>query len=578
MASIWGELKRRNVVRVALAYVIVGWLILQFADVLVPLLTLPEWVGRLIFLLLLVGFPLAVFFAWAYELTPEGLKKEKEVDRSQSITHITGRKLDFIIIGVMAVAIAYFLVDKFVGVGEEPPTGVAVSEDRKSIAVLPFANRSASEEDAFFVDGLHDDLLTHISKIGSIKTISRTSVMQYRDTNKTIPQIAKELGVATIMEGGVQRAGDTIRINVQLIDAATDEHLWAQTYDRQLTAASIFAIQSEIATAIAKELRATLSLDEQQRLATVPTESLPALEAYFLGKQRMATRVTDDLTEAVDLFQRAIELDPDFALAYVGLADSSHILLMRGGVSSDEMNTKSELAINKALELDDRLGEAYASLGLLKTDIDNESAEAAYKRALELNPSYASAHQWYSMLLGNLGRREEELAHIQIAVELDPLSAVINHNLASTYISLGRFDEAMAQFKRNIAVNPTFPGTYDGIGSLYRRVYGKLDKAVPWYEKVIASDPGNSNGLATLGQLVLDLGDDEQAEYWISRSRELAPDGFSTNVAMHILHIYRGEDDQAADYAQKVLDAIPREWMGRVAAAYLRDRDLRSGR
>jgi len=217
-----------------------------------------------------------------------------------------------------------------------------------SIAVLPLANRSASEEDVFFVDGLHDVLLTQISKIGSIKTISRTSVMQYRDTNKTIPQIADELGVATIMEGGVQRAGDTIRINVELIDATTDEHLWAEIYDRQLTAASIFAIQSEIATAVAEALRATLSLDERQRLATIPTENLPALEAYFLGKQAIATRVTAKLAQAVDHFQRAIELDPNFALAYVGLADTYRLQANYAGFPRDEMNVKGQTAVDRA--------------------------------------------------------------------------------------------------------------------------------------------------------------------------------------------------------------------------------------
>jgi tetratricopeptide (TPR) repeat protein len=365
---------------------------------------------------------------------------------------------------------------------------------------------------------------------------------------------------------------------VQLIDAVTDEHLWAQTYDRQLTAASIFAIQSEIATAIAEELRAALSLDEQQRLATVPTKSLPALEAYFLGKQRMATRVTDDLAEAVDLFQRAIELDPDFALAYVGLADTYTLQVGYAGFPQDEMSARSELAINKALELDDRLGEAYASLGLLKMDIDPESAEAAFKRALELNPNYASAHQWYFFLLGRFGRLEEALAHIKIAVELDPLSAIVNDNLAWAYLNLGRHDEAMAHFKKYIKIDPEFPGPYNGIGSLYWRVYGLLDKAVPWFEKRVAIDPSNSNGLAWFGLLVLDLGDDEQAEYWISRSRELAPDGFDSNLAMHILHAYRGEDDQATDYALIVLNTYPREWEGRVAAAYLRDRDLQPGR
>lgn len=448
-----------------------------------------------------------------------------------------------------------------------------------SIAVLPFVNRSAREEDAFFVDGLHDDLLTHISKIGSIKTISRTSVMQYRNTSKTIPQIAKELGVATIMEGGVQRAGDTIRINVQLIDAATDEHLWAQIYDRQLTAVNIFAIQSEIATAIAEALRATLSLDEQQRLAIVPTQSLPALEAYFLGKQRMATRITDNLAEAVDLFQQAIELDPDFALAYVGLADTYLLQIDYTGLPPDEMRTKSELAINKALALDDRLGEAYASLGLLKKGgslkyIDPQGAETAFKRALELNPNYASAHHWYRILLSNAGRFEEGLAHIKIAVELDPLSGVMNHNLAQSYVNLGRFDEAMAQHKKNIEMNPEYPGAYEGIGTLYWSVYGQLDKAVPWYEKMVALDPRNSTRLFRLGVLFLDLGDDEQAEYWFSRSRELAPDGIFTNFAMAILHAYRGEDDQAAEYANRVLHDDPRNLL----LSLLRDRDMQAGR
>ena len=457
---------------------------------------------------------------------------------------------------------------------QQNTAGPGTVDATPSIAVLPFVNRSAREEDAFFVDGLHDDLLTHISKIGSIKTISRTSVMQYRNTSKTIPQIARELGVATIMEGGVQRAGDTIRINVQLIDAATDEHLWAQTYDRQLTAANIFAIQSEIATAIADALRATLSLDEQQQLAIVPTTSLPALEAYFLGRQRMATRVTDDLAEAVDLFQRAIELDSDFALAYVGLADTYTLQIGYTSLPRDEMNTKSELAINKALALDDRLGEAYASLGLLKMGIDPQGAEVAFKRALELNPNYASARQWYRILLSNAGRLEEALAHIKIAVALDPLSAVMNHNLARSYVELGRYDEAMAQHKKNSEMNPEYPGAYEGIGTLYRRVYGQLDKAVPWYEKMVALDPHNSISLVRLGMLFLDLGDFDQAEHWISRSRELAPDGIFTNLAMAILHVYRGEDDQAAEYANRVPHDDPRNDV----LAYLRDRDMQAGR
>jgi len=464
MGQLFKELKRRNVIRVAIAYAIVGWLLVEVASVVLPTLLLPDWTLRILVFFVILGFPLALIFAWAYELTPEGIKKEKEVDRSRSVTRQTSRKLDFIIIAVMAIAIAYFLADKFVWVGEEPATTIAVSEERPSIAVLPFANRSAKEEDAFFVDGIHDDLLSHISKIGSIKIISRTSVLQYRDTTKTIPQIAEELGVTTMLEGGVQRAGEHVRINVQLIDAQTDEHLWSETYDRQLSAANIFAIQTEVATAIAEALQATLSPEEQDRLKAVPTENLAALEAYFHGKQRMATRTSVGYINAVDLFQRAIELDPDFALAYVSLADTYTLQALYAGFPQEEMSARSELVINKALELDDQLGEVYATLGLFQDQQkrDLAAAETAYKRALELNPNYATAHHWYSLLLNNLGRSKEALARIRKAQELDPLSAIINQSVGNVLGNLGRFDEALAQYEKVIEIDPAFPPAYLG--------------------------------------------------------------------------------------------------------------------
>jgi len=453
---------------------------------------------------------------------------------------------------------------------------VPVTTVPSSIAVLPFANRSASEEDEFFVDGLHDVLLMQISKMGSIKTISRTSVMQYRNTNKTIPQIADELGVDAIMEGGVQRAGDTIRITVQLIDAESDEHLWAQTYDRQQTAAGVFAIQIEIATAVADALRTTLSLDEQQRLATIPTKSLPALEAYFLGNQLMSTRVTAKLADAVDHFQRAIELDPNFALAYVGLADAYHLQRAYAVPPRDEMVAGAESAINKALELDDRLGEAYTTLGRIKRSIDPEGSEAAFKRAIELNPSYATAYHAYGSMLSSSNRREEALAQFKIAAELDPRSAIISNRLALGYVWLGRFDEALAQYEHTLALDPELPGVYGLIGSFHRRIYGRLDEAVPWYRKSIALDPDRSFRQQTLGGLFLDLGDVRQAEYWIGQSFELAPDSNVAKVGMFLLNAYRGDVGQAVAYAQETLSSDPRG--ARIANSYLRDRDLRAGR
>jgi TolB-like protein len=328
----------------------------------------------------------------------------------------------------------------------------------KSIAVLPLANRSANEEDAFFVDGIHDDILTQISKIRALKVISRTSVMEYRNTTKNLKTIGQELGAATVLEGGVQRAGDRVRINVQLIDAATDKHLWADTYDRRLTAENIFAIQTEIATAIADALRAVLSPEEQDRLATVPTENLAAYEAYLLGKQRLARETAAAFAEAFDYFQQAIELDPDFALAHVGLADSYSWQVYIGSLAPEEGLPRAQAAADKALALDDQLGEAYNSLAAIKQERgDHTGAEAMYRRALELNPNYKSAYNDYGDLLRfGLGRREEALALHRKAAELDPLSAGIITNVGRDLASLGRFDEALARYQRAVEVNPGY--------------------------------------------------------------------------------------------------------------------------
>ncbi|MEJ2402604.1 MAG: hypothetical protein P8Y52_14670, partial [Xanthomonadales bacterium] len=282
--SIFSELKRRNVFRVGIAYAVAAWLVLQLTDVIGEILELPAWGGKLILLMLVVGFFIALFAAWAFELTPEGIKREKDVSAETSITRSTGKKLNVLITALMALSIAYLLFDKFLL--REPPASAgpelaaktatpaqnpespiesaaqpagATDDDRASIAVLPFENRSRLEDDAFFAEGIHDDLLTTLARIGSLRVISRTSVSQFADSGKTIPEIAEALGVATVMEGAVQRDGDMVRINVQLIDARTDEHLWAEIFDRELTTGNLFAIQSEISERIARSLEATLT-------------------------------------------------------------------------------------------------------------------------------------------------------------------------------------------------------------------------------------------------------------------------------------------------------------------------------
>ena len=419
------ELKRRNVFKVGMAYAIVAWLLVQITSIAAPALHLPDWTLTFIIYLTIIGFPLALFLAWAFELTPEGIKPTRDVDQEQSITRVTGQKLNYTIIGLMALVIAFLVADNYVfqketAVPTAPPAAEqaaatpapepAVAENKKSIAVLPFANMSDSKEDAYFADGVQDDILTQLTNITSLKVISRTSVMGYRDTTKNVKTIGKELGVAAVLEGGVQRAGKQIRINVQLIDADKDQHLWAKIYDRQLTAENIFAIQSEIATAIANALRAALSPQEKAKIEAVPTQNLEALEAYFKGKQAIVSRTSAGLAAAVDYFQQAVKLDPGFALAFVGLADTYQLQIDYSGLPKEEMNARAQAAIDKALSLNDKLGEAYASLGMLKDrNYEFTPAEAAFEKALQLNPNYAPVYNWYGNLKAEQDKFNEAL-------------------------------------------------------------------------------------------------------------------------------------------------------------------------
>ena len=552
------ELKRRNVFRVGVAYAIVGWLLVEVASVLLPTFEAPDWVMKVFASLVMLGLPLALILAWAFELTPEGIKRETDVDRAESVRHSTGRKLDFAIIGLLAIALIYVVIDNYIPEAESEQAEVTAESvaREKSIAVLPFENLSQDATNEPFTIGIHDDILTQISKISALKVISRTSVMEYSGTTKNLKTIGAELGVATVLEGSVQRAGDRVRINVQLIDAATDKHLWADTYDRQLTAANIFAIQTEIATAIADALRATLSTEEQRLLDTVPTENMAALEAYFHGKQRMEKRSSAALAEALDDFNRAIELDPRFALAYVGLADSYILQIEYSGLPVDETLAKAQAATDKALALDDRLAEAYTSLGGIEQYRKNyEAAEAAFKRALELNPNYVTAYHWYALLLeGPLGRPDEALEVAKKAVELDPRSPIILLNVGARYAGVGRFDESLAWSHKAIEIDPEFAFGYQWIGFHYWQAKGKLDEAVRWFRKSVSVDPGNPENIAFLAWLFLDLGDLDYAKYWSERSIEQAPESFFPNLAMQLLYLYRGDRSAVLEYGRKAFE------------------------
>jgi TolB-like protein/Tfp pilus assembly protein PilF len=484
------------------------------------------------------GAGLAV--SWAFELTPEGIKREHEVDRSQSITPQTGKKLNNFILVLMALAIAYLLIDKFSRPDYPAVTTTADISDqqdiqapsvevpevsRLSIAVLPFDNRSNREEDQFFTDGIHDDLLTTIAKIGSMKVISRTSVMEYRGTTKKIPDIAGELGVAHVLEGGIQRSGNQVRINVQLIDAQTDEHLWAEIYDRELTAENLFAIQSEISNAIAGALEATLSPEEQERINSMPTDRLDAYDAYLRGKRLMATRRTADLQQSTQEFLRAVELDPEFALAWVGVADS-HMLLAEysGGAEADTISIR-ENAIQKALSIDPNIGEAHASLATIHEFHGRAAqAEAAYLKAIELSPNYATAYHWFASNIQDPLRSREQLDLAHKAAELDPRSSIIGGMLGTAYFSQGLYSRGEQQMLKLIELYPDTPHIYHRLGFHYAYKTGEYAKALEQMQKMVESDPGSLDGMRHQAEIYLEIGDLQAAEAMQQQMAEVDAD------------------------------------------------------
>jgi TolB-like protein/Tfp pilus assembly protein PilF len=574
---LYKELKRRNVFRVAIAYLAGAWVLTEVAGTLFPLFGIPDWVVRFVVIMFALGFVPALVFSWAYELTPEGLKREKEVERETSITHLTARRLDGITIALIVVALAFLLVDRFwlsprlaeqlaataeAITDNAPASGPEPAEHLyppNSIAVLPFDNMSDDAANEYFSDGISGELLTQLARISTLKVISRTSVMQYRGTTKTAPQIADELGVATILEGGVQRYGDKVRINVQLVDARSDEHLWAETYDRDLTPRNVYEIQTEIATSITNALDAALTLEDRHRLEKVPTENLDAYYAYLLGKQQMANRRSASLKQAVDHFQTAVELDPAYALAYVGLADTYMMLGDYSNLSLGEMQAQALPALESALRLDEQSAEAYASLGAIRSKSgDYVAAEAAYRQSIELDPNYATAYHWYGdLLVTYLDRPEAAIPLLEKSLSLDPFSPVQTLTLGQALGNLGRFDKAMTQYLRVIELEPSYSSPYFLIAGLYHSAFGQMDEAVRWRFRGLARDPGMVAGLTAMGIYYLDLGDDAEAEYWIDRALALAPEQAAPHTALAFLYRYRNDRENALRAARKLLEIAP---------------------
>jgi TolB-like protein/Tfp pilus assembly protein PilF len=482
------ELKRRNVFRVGIAYCVAAWVLLQIVDLVLENITAPGWVMQVFMLAVAIGFPITLIMAWAFEMTPEGLKRESTVDPSQSITPRTGRKLDRAIIVLLALAVVFLIIDPFGGDNETAtrekaaeviPEDSAAAEPaklEKSVAVLPFAFRSNNPEDEFFAEGMHDDLLTQLAKIGSMKVISRTSVMEYKDTTKKIPQIAEELGVATIVEGGVQRSGSRIRFNAQLINAKTDEHLWAETYNRELTAENLFDIQAEIARAIAQALQATLSPEEEASIDMALTDNLEAWESYQRAVRLRQTQDSTAIKMGVTEIEHALELDPKFAAAW---SLKAIFLLQQYWFYDTDPATRdsaweviqSGRAIEPTLpELD--LAEGYYYYWGFR---DYEKALPFMQRASAARPNSARAHQGRAYVLRRMGDWENALAAMRRAAELDPRTVQNHADIGETLTRLRRFEEAEKAFAIAEAADPDNLATLWRVGRLRLAAYGDIE-------------------------------------------------------------------------------------------------------
>jgi TolB-like protein/Tfp pilus assembly protein PilF len=545
--NFFGELKRRNVYKVAVAYAIVGWLLVQIATQVFPFLEIPNWVVRLVIALVAIGFPIALVIAWAFEATPQGIKRTEVADAMAAPPGQKKHAWIYVVVIGAVISIALFFLGRYTA--GNSASAARTELPAKSIAVLPFENLSEEKGNAYFTEGVQDEILTRLAKIADLKVISRTSTQHFKSSPDNLPQIAKQLGVANILEGSVQKVADQVRVNVQLINAASDAHLWAESFDRKLT--DIFAVESDIATTIAETLQAKLSGSEKTAIAKRPTANPEAYELYLKGRFFWNKRTGADLRTAIEYFNQALGKDPGYGLAYAGLADSYHLLPVFGAASPADSYPQAKAAAKKAVELDDTLAEAHTSLAnSLSGDWNFAESIREYERAIQLNPNYATAHHWLSNgpLLA-LGQFDRAIAEGKRAVDLDPLSLVINDSLGEAYFDARRYDEAIAQLRRTIEMDPRFYLAHWDLGQVWQ-LKGQLNEAIAEYRKAVElnDDPFV---LALLGQAYARAGQREEAQRILARLSEEGKSRYVHAYSFALIYLALGDKERAIDEMER---------------------------
>jgi TolB-like protein/Tfp pilus assembly protein PilF len=561
--SFFNELKRRNVFKVVIAYVVMSWLVMQVADVILNNIEAPDWIFHVLLLFLAIGLPFAVFFAWAFELTPEGLKREHEVDRTQSITPHTGKKLNIAIFVVMGLALGYFAFDKFVlssdretaaieSALEEASSNTVVGQGASdagsadpvpSIAVLPFADMSPNKDQDYFSDGLSEELLNLLAKIPELQVAARTSSFSFKDQNLEIPEIAKRLKVAHILEGSVRTAGDQIRITAQLIKAEDGYHMWSETYDRKLE--NVFAIQDEIAAEVVNQLKVTL-------LGEVPTVNQTDPQAYALflrGKQLTRQYTPESIVQANELYEQALAIDPGYAVAWTELARNYINQGGNGLVPLEQALPLARTAVNKALAIDPDLGEPHASMGWLAMSYDNDLATAArhFERAFNLEPTNPDIIRNISWLVHLLGRLDEAILLSEYVTVHDPLNIQGLTQLGGLYQSGGRLDEALESYEIAFSLAPERIGAHYFLGATLL-LKGQAEEALAAFSRERDDEyrvKGSALALYTLGRV---------SEYEAARAEleERWGERWPSDIAE--AYAWAGDPDSAFAWLEKELE------------------------
>ncbi len=557
--SFFEELKRRNVARVAILYVIASWLLLQVADVLSSLLPVPEWAGSFVVMLLILGFVPALIFSWVYEMTPEGLKREKDVDRSQSITSETGHKINVLIVVMLALAIGAVVVDRLIPENAGPAAQAPAIEESgetekadpaqlaaakfapapdRSIAVLPFVNMSSDEEQEYFSDGLSEELLNLLAKVPELRVSARTSSFSFKGQNLEIPEIAERLKVAHVLEGSVRKSGNQVRITAQLIKAEGGYHLWSETYDRKLD--DVFVIQDEIAAEVVEQLKVTLLGKAPKAVETDPQAYALVLQARHLSRQS----TPESMSRAIDLYQQALAIAPDYAAAWAGLGASYGSQAFGGVVPFEDGFRHAREAVDRALALDPDNAFAHSQLGVIADAVDRDRAAAArhYQRALVLAPTDTGILRDVAAQTRRLGRLDEAIAMLEYVIARDPVDPAAHQNLGLAYLWAGRLDDAIASYRTALTLSPGRLGAHYGIGLAYL-AKGQPAAALDAFAREISDEEYRVKGTALA---LHDLGRQAEFETAFAELRERWGSRWPSEIA----HVYAwtGDPDAAFEW------------------------------